>query len=93
MAKEKATEAAEKKAAEEGVKVEKVEGSGAGGKVTVSDVERAAAEPEKSYEARLPEGTDGVVVGGRLVRDGDPITEGEYEALASPKPLSKGKEL
>lgn len=50
MSKE-ATEAARRKAAEEGVEVESVEGSGSGGKVTATDIEKAVEEGEAKFLA------------------------------------------
>lgn len=46
-----ATDAAKRKAAEEGVEVESVEGTGSGGQVTARDVDEAVSEGEAKFLA------------------------------------------
>jgi pyruvate/2-oxoglutarate dehydrogenase complex dihydrolipoamide acyltransferase (E2) component len=102
--KDKATEAAQKKAEEAGVDVAKVEGTGADGAVTVRDVEEKAAEPEKRFRVKLNpalgQSLDLVEVGGRIFRGGEAVSEREFEALKEAKDpysgvqlLLKGKEV
>lgn len=83
--KKDATEAAQRRAEEEGVNLSKVEGSGQGGTVTVSDVEEAAQEPEKMFEVklnpRLPsfQLLTSVTAFGRVFSGGEVLSESEYE--------------
>ncbi len=100
----KATEAAERKAAEERVDLSKVEGSGADGKVTVADVETKAAEPERRFEVsispRLGGNVDHVTIYGVDYYEGQPLAESEFERLkevgrdtAGHQMILKGKEV
>ena len=87
--KDKATEAAQKKAEELGVGVGKAEGSGSGGKVTVGEVEEAAieanSEPDRLIRVHLVDPMSGSAQGsdGVTYRDGDPVSERHYDEVLS----------
>lgn len=86
MAEKKATDAAAKKADEQNVDLEKVEGSGKDGSVTVADVEEKASESSKLVNAvpvdpqtRQVVGPDGVVYPSE-----DPVSQDYFDSkLAS----------
>lgn len=102
------TEAAEKKAAEQEVSVEKIEPTGgpSGGTVTAADVEEQAPEIRAEEHARrravlnprLGPNLDGVSVGDRFVREGTPLTNAEFDEYNADsgfpfKVLLKGAEV
>ena len=84
-----ATEAAERKAEELGVNLDKAEGSGSGGKVTVGDVEEAVieanSEPDRLIRVHLVDPMSGSAQGsdGVTYRDGDPVSERHYDEVLS----------
>ncbi len=90
-----ATEAAEKKAEELGVDLQKAEGSGSGGKLTVGDVEQAANEPDRLVRIHIndpmtsaAQGSDGV-----FYTDGDPVSEAHYDGVLSDDLATGGTKL
>ncbi len=90
-----ATEAAEKKAEELGVDIQKAEATGSGGKVTVGDVEQAANEPDRLVYIHLndpmtsaAQGSDGV-----WYAYGDTVSEAHYDAVLSNDLATGGAKL
>ena len=87
--KEKATEAAQEKAEELGVDLDKAGGWGAGGQVTVGDVEEAAieanSEPDRLIRVHLVDPMSASAQGsdGATYRDGDPVSERHYDEVLS----------
>ena len=103
---QKATEAAQERAEEREVDIEKVEGTGSGGTVTAQDVEEQAAAVRAEEQSRhrvvlnprLGPNLEGVEAGGRFFRGGEPLTDREFEELNTDhgldyKPLLKGAEV
>lgn len=68
-------------------------------RVVEENAQANAEAPEGTkYAAKLNEGYDAAVIGDRLVREGQPVTEAEIDALSDFKVegrrvLTKGKEL
>lgn len=88
VSKTPATPAAEEKAVELGVDLGRVEGSGAGEKVTAQDVEAKAAEPAKLYEVKVNPALGDVLsvrVGDETFTGGERRTEKEFEELKKAK--------
>lgn len=89
----KVTEAAQRKAEETEVDIEKVEATGSDGSVTAADVEEQApeirAEENEAFRVRinpaLGPNVDGVDVGGTFYKEGTTVTAGEFEGLRSAK--------
>lgn len=91
VSKIQATPAAEEKAVELGVDLGKIEGSGAGEKVTVQDVEASAAEPEKLFELKINPALGGVLsvrIGDEVFTGGEHRTESEFEELKKARDVS-----